>query len=366
MRILHVTSGNLYGGVETLLATIAHFRLLCPEMESHFAVCFEGRLSTELRAAGVPVYFTGNVQTSHPWTVLQARRELRGILERLKFDVMICHMPWSLAMFGAVPRGCTRLAFWMHGWTAGRHWLDRWAKSRNPDLAICSSRFTASALPNLFPAVPSEMIHYPVALGRLGAPANTRASFRRQLSVPDEAVVIIQVSRMESWKGHLTHLRALARLKHLPNWFCWFAGGAQRAAEREYFKELRRAAAEMNLGKRVRFLGQCSDVPNLLSAADIFCQPNERPEPFGIVFIEALLAGLPVVTSEMGGASEIVDQTCGLLVPHGNDDALVEALGQLIESTTLRARLASGGPSRARTLCDPETQLNQLREAFAG
>ena len=58
-----------------------------------------------------------------------------------------------------------------------------------------------------------------------------------------------------------------------------------------------------------------TDVPRLLAAADIHCQPNISPEPFGIAFIEALAAGLPVVTSAIGGAIEIVDDTCGRLVP---------------------------------------------------
>jgi len=104
----------------------------------------------------------------------------------------------------------------------------------------------------------------------------------------------------------------------------------------------------MGIAGRVRFLGQWSDVSSLLRAADIFCQPNQMPEPFGIVFIEALLARLPVVTSAMGGASEIVDESCGLLVPRSDIDALAGALRQLIESAPLRAKLGSGGPARAR------------------
>ena len=48
VRILHLHSGNLYGGVETLLVTLANLRRLCPTMEPHFALCYEGRLSDEL------------------------------------------------------------------------------------------------------------------------------------------------------------------------------------------------------------------------------------------------------------------------------------------------------------------------------
>ena len=68
----------------------------------------------------------------------------------------------------------------------------------------------------------------------------------------------------------------------------------------------------------MRFLGQREDVPRLMAAADVFCQPNTGPEPFGIVLVEALYAGLPVVTSGFGGAAEIVDQTCGVLTAPGD------------------------------------------------
>ena len=67
----------------------------------------------------------------------------------------------------------------------------------------------------------------------------------------------------------------------------------------------------------MRWLGQRRDVPELLAAADIYCQPNVGAEPFGIVFVEALYTGLPVVTTALGGALEIIDASCGVLVPPG-------------------------------------------------
>ena len=73
--------------------------------------------------------------------------------------------------------------------------------------------------------------------------------------------------------------------------------------------------ARKGLAERVRFLGERADVPDLLGAADIHCQPNSSPEPFGLAFVEALHAALPVVTSDAGGAREIVTPACGVLVP---------------------------------------------------
>src|SRR5207302_1246255 len=102
----------------------------------------------------------------------------------------------------------------------------------------------------------------------------------------------------------------------------------------------------------------------LLAAADIHCQPNTGPEPFGITFIEALYAGLPVVTTGIGGALEIVDGSCGILVEPGDPAALAAALGRLIEDRDLRARLGAAGPARAAALCEPRAQLQTLAHAL--
>src|SRR5580658_8787179 len=99
-KVLHINSGNLYGGVESILVTLARLRDLCPGMEPHFALCHQGRLSRELAEAGVPVVELAKVRISRPWTVWRARRLLRELLAREHFDLVICHMPWSMAIFG--------------------------------------------------------------------------------------------------------------------------------------------------------------------------------------------------------------------------------------------------------------------------
>jgi len=172
--------------------------------------------------------------------------------------------------------------------------------------------------------------------------------------------VIIQASRLERWKGHSLLLSALGQLTNCPDWVCWIAGGVQRPQESEYLQELEKQAEKLGIAERVHFLGQRSDIPQLLVAADIHCQPNMGPEPFGVAFIEALYAGLPLVTTAMGGGKEIVDDSCGYLVPPDDVKALSEVLRSLIVNPELRATLGSGGKIRADYLCNPHKQINQL------
>jgi len=364
-RILHVNSGNLYGGVETILVTLARLRAQCPGMEPHFALCHEGRLSRELVECGVPVYQVGNVRISRPWTAWSARRRLAEVLRDVRFDMVICHMPWSMAVFGpAVKKSGQRLGFWAHAFHTGEGWLERLARRQSPDLAIANSRYTESGFANIFPNAPHVVVYPPVNLAPEPDAVRARSVLRKELGVAENTVAIVQVSRIEACKGHRVHLEALAKLKNLPTpWVCWMVGGAQRPVEQEYLKELRETAASLGIQDRVRFLGQRADVGPLLAAADIFCQPNETPDSFGITFIEALWAGRPVVTSALGGALEIIDESCGFLIQPGDAAGLAERLRELIERPELRARLVKNGSARALELCSPARQMSLLAEA---
>jgi glycosyltransferase involved in cell wall biosynthesis len=116
----------------------------------------------------------------------------------------------------------------------------------------------------------------------------------------------------------------------------------------------------------VRFLGERSDVGNLLAGADIFCQPNAQPEPFGVAIIEALYAGVPVVATDMGGPSEIIrGHGCGILVPPRRPDELASALRSLIENPDRRRAMGNAGPARARALCEPGARLRHLHDVLS-
>jgi glycosyltransferase involved in cell wall biosynthesis len=366
MRVLYLHAGNLYGGVESTAVTIARYRHLCPEMEPHFAVCFEGRLSRELAATGVSTTILGDVRIRHPWTVRRVRRALRELLRRERFDVVITHSAWGQALFGPVVKAAgLLLAYWFHEPMRGKHWLERWATLTRPDLALCNSKFTASSIHNMYPALDTEWLYNPVPPIKQLLSLSERVAIRSELKTPEAATVILQASRMEEWKGHLIHLKALSLLRDIPDWVCWQAGGAQRSHERKYLEKLKATALRLGIAERIYFLGERSDIPKIMAAADIHCQPNSGPEPFGNVFVEALFSQLPVVTTAMGGAKEIVDDTCGFLVPPDNVQAIATSLAQLIQKPALRISKGAAGPARARKLCDPETQLIDLKEKLS-
>jgi len=217
----------------------------------------------------------------------------------------------------------------------------------------------------LFRDASIDVCYLPVAEPDLEMPERTRQEVRESLATSAHSVVILQASRLERWKGHSVHIEALAGLRDLPNWVAWIAGGPQKAGESELLGELKSSIERAGIADRVRFLGQRTDVQRLMCASDTYCQPNTSPEPFGIVFIEALYAGLPVVTSALGGAMEIVNDSCGVLCPPCNPDAVATALRGLIADPQWRRSLGKGGPARARELCEPHRQMTELAKAIA-
>jgi glycosyltransferase involved in cell wall biosynthesis len=360
MKILHISAGNLFGGIETLFVTLAKEQSLCQQMQPQFALCFPGRLADELQSLGAKVHQLGNVKISHPLTVWKARNQLQQILKQEQFDAVICHACWPQAVFGSVVKANhIPLVFWCHDVVSGKHPLEQLAKLVQPDLVIANSRYTQASVRKLYQHH-SDILYLPVASPNIDDHASNRQAVRAELNTPDDAVVIVQASRLERWKGQSLLISTLGQLREIPGWVCWLAGGVQRPHEAEYFQELKTQAQELGIADRVLFLGQHSHVPFLLAAADIHCQPNTGPEPFGIAFIEALYANLPVVTTAMGGAMEIVDDTCGRLVAPDDINALTEVLAHLITNPGERATLAVGGKSRAEYLCNPKRQLNRL------
>jgi glycosyltransferase involved in cell wall biosynthesis len=360
MPILHVANGRLFGGIERMLATFAE----CGKAEFEFVVATEGRLLSELRDRDARVHFFGDVRLSHPSSVLRARHHFRNLLRRRSYSAVICHAPWSHAIFGGVARGCgVPAVLWQHDRASGTPLVERACRAAGADLVICNSKWTATTAPLLQPDAPHRVIYCPVSSASETTP-DARSEIRAELGARADAVVILSASRMEAWKGQVDLIRALANLPSVP-WLLWIAGGAQRAHERTYAASLVDEVRSLRLESRVTFLGQRRDVDRLLAGADVLAQPNTEPEPFGIVFAEALRARVPVVTTNMGGAPEIVDDSCGRLVPPHDPSALEDALASVMTDRSLRDSLASAGPVRVATICDPSRVLTQLFDAIS-
>ncbi len=361
LSVLHVHSGNLFGGIERAILNMLENLHFAPSISFEFALCFNGEFGQQLAAAGQIVHKLPEVRARNPLSIVAARRKLARLLNQNQYDVVICHSPWSHSIFSpAIRRSRIPELFWAHDRFTGKHWLEKWAARSTPDWVISNSRYSAQCMAQMFPGIPHQVLHCPVSTSRVTLSRELRSHLRAELNTPEDAVVVIQVSRLEAWKGHDLLLEAAATIRDDSPWVIWFIGGAQRKEEEAYLADLKAKAQNLGISDRVRFAGQRTDIPHLLAAADLFCQPNRSPEPFGVVFVEALSQALPVVTFAMGGPAEIVDETCGTLVPPRDTRELASQLKRLILDSGLRRKLGEAGPARAKQLCDPAVILPQL------
>ncbi|MGH2676221.1 MAG: glycosyltransferase family 4 protein, partial [Actinomycetota bacterium] len=155
---------------------------------------------------------------------------------------------------------------------------------------------------------------------------------------------ILFVNRLDPRKGFRVMVEAFRRLAlERPDVLLVVAGdGRGRAAFGDLPIEVR---------ARVVMLGSVAhaDLPRYHAASEVFCAPATGRESFGIVLVEAMAAGLPVVASDIAGYREVVrDGIEGILVPPRDPGALAEALGRILDDPANRTALGRAGRERAR------------------
>lgn len=356
MRILHVHSGNIFGGVERIMIALAGHKRFSPGIEHEFALCAQDQLARELEAAGARVHSLPKLRLSRPWQVTTARRALSALLRSIKFDLAIVHSIWShCAFWPALKSAGLPLIFWLHSAAPGPGLLEWWARKNPPRRIISVGYWVDQSAKRLFPNATSRVIYTPLPVDLSVFSGAARDQTRRELGAERDAVVILQASRMESWKGHRQLIEALGLIKDDPRWTCWIAGESA---------ELSALASDRGIGNRVRFLGHRTDVPRLLEAADVYCQPNTEPEGFSIAFLEAACAELPIVTTDFPTAVELLGDSAETLCPPGDVPLLATTLGRLIADPDARHRLGAQAQERALRLCNPSTQFKELETFF--
>jgi glycosyltransferase involved in cell wall biosynthesis len=305
----------------------------------------------------------GVARLARPETILRARHAARHLIAKLTPDVVVTHLPWSRVVLGPVLRDVAgRDVHWVHGCSLRPGWLDRLAERYPPDACVYNSAFTESVCAKRYAGVPSRVVYCPV---RIEAPAEPRGAIRERFATAADDVVIVQASRMEAWKGHFGLVDAARLLSPDIPWLIWFAGGPQTAAQNRYYERLQMHVARSGLAMRVRFLGEIADMASMLHASDVFCQANEAAEPFGISLVEAMSAGLPVVTTDLGAAPELVTDDAGTLVGAHDPGALARALQAYLSSPEARQVAGSRGRARALALAQPSARLSELTRFLA-
>jgi UDP-glucose:(heptosyl)LPS alpha-1,3-glucosyltransferase len=172
--------------------------------------------------------------------------------------------------------------------------------------------------------VPSFRVHVvynSVDAARFEAPPRERASARAEAGTPSEAHVLLFVGSGFERKGLATAIEALAKLP---------ASARLIVVGKGDTAPYRALASRLAVDRRIAWLGPRPDVERWYGAADVVVLPTVY-EPFGNVHLEALAAGVPIVTTDRAGGAEIVSEACGTVVPARDPSAVAAAVERLRE-----------------------------------
>ena len=177
------------------------------------------------------------------------------------------------------------------------------------------------------------------------ARARARTELRAELSLPDDAQILLTVARLNPQKGHNVIIDSMPDVLRARQdvWWVWAGDGMSRSL-------LETALGRTRATDRVRILGHRDDVPRLLAGSDLFLFPT-RFEGLGMAVLEAHLAILPVIASDAGPLPEIIrDQQDGLVIPIGDGAALAKSTLWALEHPDAMKAMAT--KARKRVLDD--------------
>ena len=200
---------------------------------------------------------------------------------------------------------------------------------------VVTSEHTRQILIDQF-AVPAETI-------LVARPGTDRVPFA---SCDGDPIRLLTLASLTRRKAHDVLIDALAPLESLP-WQARFVGG--KDFDPVWAGSLQERVNQLNLAQRIHFAGTVKDAQFEYQQADVFVLPS-RFEGYGMVFAEALAAGLPVVAARSGAVPDVVPEAAGLLVAADDTEALTEALHSILTSVPLRRRLQAGARNVAATL----------------
>lgn len=186
-------------------------------------------------------------------------------------------------------------------------------------------------------------VHDPVSLDKFDPEVDIRTLEKDFFKGREERFFGI-FGRVVKWKGHEVFLKAAAEVfKNFPNSRAFIVGDTADG-NKEYLEELMRSAEELNILPKIVFTGFRNDVPAMMKLMDVVVHASTRPEPFGLVVIEAMAMKKPVVATMGGGPVEIVeDGKSGFLVPMEDHPKMAEAILGLLRSPQLAEQFGQRG-----------------------
>ncbi len=349
MNILQILPELNVGGVETGTVDLAKY--LTTKGYKAIVVSNGGALVEELTKAGIKHYQLP-VHKKNIFTAIGCIKKLIEIIKAEQVDIVHARsrVPGWIAYF-ATRQTEAHLVTTCHGYYSQGFFSSVMGFGKR---VIAISQVIARHMVHDF-KVPLENIR---VIAR--SVDTARFSLPRPVKNPNDPKIIVNVGRLTTLKGHPYFLRAMAHLAKMePNIKVQIIGDAP-ASKAGYKEELMMTAKKLGLEFKVEFLGNRRDVPQLLANADCLVLSTITQEAFGRVIIEAQSAGVPVVATQVGGVTEVIDhEQTGLLVAPKDEVMMAQAVYRMLSDSTFAASCVT----KAKQKIDERYTLATMAEA---
>jgi glycosyltransferase involved in cell wall biosynthesis len=370
IRVLHLLGTARSGGAETFVLNLARH---IDRTRFHLSVCImgqDGPIADELRAAKADVYILGAYSSFSLGTAIRYFRYVRWG----RFHILHANIGGRSVRYLARVAGCRVVFMHVHGlpdeWVEelrhpGTHLEKRikrayyWGASQ----LIVNAHAICSMLTKQCPLLSGHVSVVPhgVNLDRFRPVSHESAvtkALRREIGLMDREPVIGFVGRLVRQKG-LPYLLAAASdlLSRYHTLRVVIVGDGPLRSDFE-------AATERLGARRILFLGERRDVPQLMALFDVIVVPSEW-EAFGIVNLEAMASAVPIVAFDIDGIPEVVKHgETGLLVPHRDSRALVAAIGRLLDDSRLREQMGLAGRRTVEERFDVQATTRTIESLY--
>ena len=357
--------GTRMGGAEALFWSLLRGRRAAG-IDPHVLLFEDGPLREEIEAEGIEVTVIEPGRFREPWRLAAAIARATALIRRMKPDLVISWLPRVQTVLApaalAAGRGDRVVYF---EFEIPREWVNHAAVALPCRWVVAVSEASLAANQAMRPHRDGTTV-WPGIPTPQHTPPRRLAELRSGLGLGARPVVGI-AGRLVSWKGQDKLIRATALLRDQGVDFdLLVVGGETHGVDAGIAAHLRTLTDELAVGDRVRFTGHVSPSTPYIELMDVMVSASDG-EPFGIVLLEAMALGVPIVAVDKYGPSEIVeDGVTGLLVPTNEPEELAPAIADLLRDERRAAMLAAGGLERFRSEFGEERMLADIRRTLHG